>query len=279
MPTLRSKTILSLLVAAALCLSQASEWSGVVSQTDPETGTLTFAQEGNKAPLTLRVTQGDALVYGPGDHVRGEREGDWLQTIWPAGPRQEAMIQAAARSLRADTLRRGRKAYRTLGERLPNFALYNQDGEIVQSRDLRGEDVVINFIFTRCTDPQMCPLSSRKMAELQDMAAEQEVTGLRFVTVSFDPAYDTPGRLRTYANAYEIDTANYDFLTGPDQVIVDLMNQLGVLRMDDEELIFRHTLATMLIAPDGTLYYRVPNSRWSPEDFLDQVRKRRAEAP
>lgn len=269
--------ILWLLALAPAGLA-AEEFAGTITRTDPDTGTVTLAAAPSSDPVTLKVAGGDAVIYEEGARIRGERDGDWLRNIWPAGKRDEAIMEAAARSLRADTVRRGRGVFRSLGERLPNFALYNQAGEVVNSRDLRGTDTVINFIFTRCTQPEMCPLSTKKMAEMQDMAEERNIGDLRFVTITFDPAFDTPGRLHAYAEAYGIDTANYDFLTGPDKVIADLMKQLGVLRMSDETLIWNHTLATILVAPDGSLYYRVPNSRWSPEDFLNQIEKRRQNA-
>ena len=72
------------------------------------------------------------------------------------------MGQAGA-ALRQDTVIRGRNAYREIGENLPDFALYDQNGGVVQPDRFRGRQIVLNFIFTRCPDPKMCPASTAKM--------------------------------------------------------------------------------------------------------------------
>jgi len=91
-----------------------------------------------------------------------------------------------------------------LGE-FPHFALTDQAGHSVHLADLRGRPTVADFIFTRC--PTICPRLTERMARLSN-----ELKGVRFVSFSVDPDYDTPAVLTDYAAAHH---AGWTFLTGP----------------------------------------------------------------
>ncbi len=89
------------------------------------------------------------------------------------------------------------------------FSLTDQDGETVTNEDLRGKVWVVDFIFTSC--PDVCPVLTTQMANLHRRIDSDDV---RFVSVSVDPAHDTPERLREYAARYRADTSRWSFLTG-----------------------------------------------------------------
>ncbi len=90
-----------------------------------------------------------------------------------------------------------------------DFSLTDQDGETVTNEDLRGKVWVVDFIFTSC--PDVCPVLTTQMANLHRRIDSDDV---RFVSVSVDPAHDTPERLREYAARYRADTSRWSFLTG-----------------------------------------------------------------
>jgi protein SCO1/2 len=184
--------------------------------------------------------------------------------------RAEAALASAALMLRQDTHARGRHAYREIGEVVPSFALLNQDGEVVRFDHFRGKRVVLNFIFTRCPVPTMCPAATGKMQALQLAAKQAGIRDLELVSVSFDSAYDTPPVLKAYAAARGIDTANFSFLSGSKEAIADLLRQFGVYAIPGENL-FRHTLATILIGADGKILHRTDESEWEPGEFLRQL--------
>ena len=185
-------------------------------------------------------------------------------------PQKEEELAAAAFALRQDTHTRGRNAYREIGERAPTFSLLNQNGDVVSFERFRGKRVLLNFIFTRCPVPTMCPAATGKMQALQQAARQAGITDLEFVSISFDSAYDTPPVLKAYAVARGIDTANFTFLTGSNQAIADLLQQFGVYAIPGENL-FRHTLATILIGADGKIVHRTDESSWEPEEFLKRL--------
>jgi len=182
----------------------------------------------------------------------------------------DGAVGAAARALRQETFTRGKNAFREVGESAPSFTLYNQDGVAVTFDNFRGQRVVLNFIFTRCPVPTMCPASTAKMMALQAAAKARHVPNIQFVSISFDSAYDTPPVLKAYADARGIDTANFSFLTGPENAIRDLLAQFGVIAEPGDNL-FKHTLSTLLIGADGKILHRADGSAWEPSDFLTRL--------
>jgi protein SCO1/2 len=223
------------------------------------------------------VSAGDAAMAKPGQRIRAEmvtsKTADFrLEKIWPDDRLTTETVAAGANALRQDTHNRGKGAYREVGETMPDFALYDQEGRVVQSARFRGKSIMLNFIFTRCPVATMCPASTSKMMATQKLAAEAGVTNLEFISISLDPTYDTPGVLREYASVRGIDTGNFSFLTGPENAIKDLLTQFGVIAELKGDLV-QHTLATLLIDGNGRIIHRADGSVWEPAEFVGKLRK------
>ena len=60
-----------------------------------------------------------------------------------------------------------------------------------------GQVALVNFVYTRCTDATGCPLSLAVVQRVDRLLAERPDLGrrTRLVTVSFDPARDTPAEM------------------------------------------------------------------------------------
>lgn len=93
---------------------------------------------------------------------------------------------------------------------MPSFEMTGEQGAPVSSRDLAGQVLVVNFIFTRC--PTVCPRLSARMARVQEMLSD--LPAVRLLSFSVDPAHDTPERLREYGGRFGQDPARWTFLTG-----------------------------------------------------------------
>ncbi len=227
--------------------------------------------------MEFTVSAADLAAAKPGERIRGElvpvKKGNWrLENIWPDDKPAAAAIAAQAAALRQDTLIRGQSAYREVGEKMPDFALYDQEGRVVQSARFRGKQVMLNFIFSRCPVATMCPASTMKMMGTQKLAREAGVPTIEFVSITLDPAYDTPAVLKEYAATRGIDTTNFSFLTGPENAIKDLLTQFGVIAEFDGALL-KHTLSTLLIDENGRIIHRADGSAWEPQDFVAKMRK------
>jgi protein SCO1/2 len=110
------------------------------------------------------------------------------------------------------------------------------------------------------------------MMETQKLAREAGVADIEFVSITLDPAYDTPGVLRDYARDRGIDTGNFSFLTGPESAIRDLLTQFGVIAEQRGDIL-DHTLATLLIDGKGRIAWRADGSAWEPREFVERMRR------
>ena len=112
---------------------------------------------------------------------------------------------------------------------VPELSLVNRDGRTIRLADLAGSPWVADFVFTRC--PASCPMMSARMARLnRDMPAD---LGVRFVSFSVDPTYDTPEVLQRYAAGFQA-PERWLFLTGGRQEIRDLCVEGFKLGLDME---------------------------------------------
>jgi protein SCO1 len=101
----------------------------------------------------------------------------------------------------------------------PQFRLLDQLARPVADTDLRGTVVLANFIYTTC--PDICPTTSGQMRDLQERlrAAGLLENDVRLVSITVDPANDTPEQLRRYAESLGADPERWRFLTGDEAAI------------------------------------------------------------
>ena len=143
---------------------------------------------------------------------------------------------------------------------VPDFTLTDSSGEDFGSADLRGKIWVADFIFASCT--AMCPMLSTEMARVRDKLADEPLfEDLRFVSISVDPANDTPEVLAEYAGRWDADPANWRFLTGDRDAIWDLSKEgfrlaVGEAPKGSKEPLF-HSDRFVLVDGDGNIrgYY------------------------
>jgi protein SCO1/2 len=150
-----------------------------------------------------------------------------------------------------------------IGGAMPEFTLTDQLGHTVNSSDFRGKVLAINFIYTRCPLPDVCPRLAANFATLQRRFPEALGTGLMFISVTVDPDYDTPAVLATYAKRWSADYRGWRFLTGD---VANLAAGLGEVYWSDEGSI-GHNSTTSIIGRDGRLAASVDGSSWR----VDQI--------
>ena len=114
---------------------------------------------------------------------------------------------------------------------VPDFAFIERSGQSVTRADLLGKVWIASLIFTRCVEE--CPLVSSHMARLQDaFTAEPDV---RLVSITVDPAYDTPEVLTRYAQSFAAQPQRWLFLTGDKATIYRLVREGFHLGLHDPE--------------------------------------------
>jgi len=278
--------IFGLFFGLLFCLSNlvADEYPlrGVIDFIDTESEVVTIRHEGvagymeDPGIVQVHLSDGDYAVYKTKDEIEGilySYKDQWrLKEVWPADEAVRERMEDINRELHQNTMMRGRKVIRQVGESLPPFALYNQLGELVTLDDLKGKPVVFNFIFTRCRMPNMCPAATTRMSQLQQVlkGAGYE-DGYQLVSVTLDPEYDSPGVFYDYADIRGIENGTFWFLGGSVEAVKDLKKQIGVIAVKDEKNIINHTMATVVVNASGEIIYRVPGTKWSVQDIFQRV--------
>jgi protein SCO1 len=153
----------------------------------------------------------------------------------------------------------------TPNKKAPEFALLNQEGNRFESTNLHGKVVVLNFIFTTCTD--VCPLFTANLAQLQRTLKDQ--TGnVFFVSITTDPEVDSPKVLKSYAQRYGADFQNWVFLTGSEAQLKQVWNGFGVRVIKKGRGLVQHTSLTTVIDRQGTRRFNYFGEKWQLKDLL-----------
>jgi protein SCO1/2 len=229
--------------------------------------------EGMTMPFTLKEPSAYDVMR-PGDKIQATLVVDAERTVI-----ENPVISHAEPDAAAPPPSQSQPSEPQLGGEAPDFALTNQDGKKITLRDYRGRALALTFIYTRCPLPDYCVLMSNNFAEIDralardpDLAAKS-----RLLSISIDPAYDTPKVLRSYGAAH---TGNYSeerfvrwqFATGDPAEVRRAANYFGLIYAPDGDQIV-HSLRTAVVAPDGKLYKLYRGNEWKPEDVLNDFRQ------
>ena len=99
---------------------------------------------------------------------------------------------------------------------IEDFVLINQHNENVSLSDYKGKVIVVAFTYTSC--PDVCPIIEHNLKLIQDLLGDNYGKEVVFISITLDPARDTPDKLRTYW--YEGFGFEWDHLTHPDGNVV-----------------------------------------------------------
>jgi protein SCO1/2 len=161
------------------------------------------------------------------------------------------------------------------GNTVPDFALINQDGHVIHLHDFAGKVVLLTFIYTRCPLPDFCPRMNHNFQEVQKILSSTpaDLSKTVFLSVSFDPAHDTPAALKQYAAAYRKNApakANWIFAVPAAKDLPDMAQFFGLVYEPDQDQIV-HSLSTTVIAPDGKIVLWDHSNEWSPQDMARTI--------
>lgn len=220
----------------------------------------------------VRLSAGDVAIGWQGRRISCsllESDGKvWAEKVFPADPDELRQATEVTESLKRDTFERGRIVTRGANELMPIMALWGQDGKLYLKKDFLGAPLVVNFIFTRCGNPKMCPASTQCMKKLGDaLDANPKLGAVKLITITFDPTYDSPGVLRMYADGYKINPQRHRFLTGDKNQVKDLMRHYGILTTEADGTIV-HNSAVIIVSPEGRILQRREGSTFDVDDMV-----------
>jgi protein SCO1 len=136
----------------------------------------------------------------------------------------------------------------------PDFSLVDQRGEPFVLSSLRGDPVLVDFVFTRCAGP--CPILTGLHRDVREGLSEAVRARVHSVSITLDPAYDTPEVLRDYAAKRRLDTERWSFVTGPVGEVDAVVHAWGVGSVRGPDGAIEHTVVTFLVDADGRIAKR-----------------------
>jgi protein SCO1/2 len=151
-----------------------------------------------------------------------------------------------------------------VGNRLPDYHFTNELGEAVNLSQFKGQVLALTFFFTSCPFPDYCPRMTGNFAKAQKLleTTANAPAHWRLLSISFDPAHDTPSRLAAYARAADYDKSHWSFLTGSEDQIGGLAEQMGE-NYWQEAGSFGHNLRTVVVDAGGHIRNIIPGNKWS----------------
>jgi protein SCO1/2 len=161
------------------------------------------------------------------------------------------------------------------GQPVPDLTFTDQDDRTFMLAGVRGRAVALTFIYTRCPLPNFCPRMDRLFLAVQkEVAGRQDLRGrVQLVSVSFDPAFDTPAVLKQHAASIGADLDSWRFVTADPGAIDSFATRFGVsiVRETNGTLEITHNLRTAVIGPDGRLLKVFPGSDWTPQQVVAEL--------
>lgn len=167
-----------------------------------------------------------------------------------------------------------------VGQSVPDFLLTNQDGKRVAITDFRGKALAITFIYARCPLPDYCIKMSTAFSDTAKLIATNEdlKDKVRLLSISFDPANDTPEKLRSYGIGYlgNDPKAKFDvwqLAVGKDAEVKKIADFFGLRYEVDQndKTQINHSLRTAVVGPDGKVTKIFPGNEWTVADLKNEL--------
>ena len=155
-----------------------------------------------------------------------------------------------------------------IGDVVPDTPFVDQHGVPFRFSQLRGQDVVLSFIYTRCQDARMCPLISAKFRRLQETFGTRN---LHLVEVTLDPAFDRPPVLARYGTVFGADPKRWSIVVGDAEPTLDFGARFGIGAFPDPAIGIIHNENTVLVGPDGRIVRMITETAWLPNELLAAI--------
>lgn len=161
-----------------------------------------------------------------------------------------------------------------MGEAVPDIPMTDQDGQAVHFPQFHGKAVLVTFIDSKCKDD--CPVITGLFQKVNMLLEEspQSYAASHLLTISIDPANDTPPVLRRYGLKYLDGDAkgfsHWGFVDLTPANLKKLATAFDVVyRKKGNDI--EHTMITALISPSGTLQQVWSGDQWKPQEVAQAV--------
>ncbi|HEX8298755.1 MAG TPA: SCO family protein, partial [Rubricoccaceae bacterium] len=159
-----------------------------------------------------------------------------------------------------------------------SWALVDQDSTALAfPGDLAGRPAVVTAVYTHC--PDVCLMTMANVKRIRATLGA-DTPRVAFLTVSFDPARDTPHVLRAYAETWGA-RDGWQLATGDTASVGSLMRRLGIrtsvaardtLADGTETVMISHSDKLLLLDGDGRVVETYGGTSAPPQMVADDAR-------
>jgi protein SCO1/2 len=159
------------------------------------------------------------------------------------------------------------------GDLLPDGVLRSETGSEIRLSDFRDRALAFTFFFTRCPLPDFCPRMNRNFAETRQLlwSNTNAPTNWEFLSISFDPEFDQPEVLSSYAGLYRgDDSRHWLFAAATTNTLASLAPRLNLMVIRQGANI-SHNLRTVVLDTQGHIASQFDGNSWTPEQLAQAI--------
>ena len=157
-----------------------------------------------------------------------------------------------------------------IGRDVGNPTFLDRRGRPVRLADFRGKPMVVNLVYTACS--QSCPVIVQTLYRAVEVA--QDALGAeRFavLTIGFETDSDTPARMQAFAASQGVNLPNWYFLSTDETTIKQLSDRLGFIYFPSPKG-FDHLAQTSVLDRDGRVYRQVYGADFEPPAVVEPLK-------
>src|SRR5215216_1391447 len=149
----------------------------------------------------------------------------------------------------------------------------DQDGTQVSFNEFfLGRPSIVVFFYTRCDNPLKCSLTVAKLARVQKLLQSKNLdTQIQTAAITYDPAFDLPGRIRRYAENRSVRLDAFHRMLRTTGGIEPLRQhfKLGVNFI--ESLVNRHRIEVYILDGKGRVAGSFERLHWDEQEVVDRA--------
>ncbi len=127
-----------------------------------------------------------------------------------------------------------------------------QSGKAIQLKSFKGQVVIMTMVYTGCE--YSCPMTLKKLEQIEKDLLAAGVQRYRFVGASFDPKYDTPQALNKYMKKRKLSPEHWTFMTGvSDGDVREVAVLLGINYQREGKRDFSHSNGFVMLDDAGKI--------------------------
>jgi protein SCO1 len=171
-----------------------------------------------------------------------------------------------------------RESQAAIGRQLGEYRFTDSEGKAMRLADLRGKPLVVNFVYTGCT--QVCPAATQFLARAVKDAERSLGPGtFRVATIGFNVPFDSPAAMKTFAAKFGLaGSRDWLFLTPETGSRDALLADFG-FRAEATAAGFDHLLQVSIVDAQGRLYRQVYGDEFDSPLFVGPLVELARNAP